>query len=121
MEPGQRLERCGAHERDDALALGSGRDGALERAQPGVEVVGPVAGAAHQARARRRRAGSAPSRAALAWAPRTRDSAEASGMRRRRASWKRSLVQASRAASARARTSGRSVSAASLVEQHGLL
>src|SRR6478735_103668 len=56
---------------------------------------------------------SAPSSAALAWAPRTRDSAPASGMRRRSASWKRSFVHASRAASARPRTSGRSVRTAS--------
>ncbi len=38
----------GAHERDDALALGSRSDGALERAQARIEVLGPVAGAAHQ-------------------------------------------------------------------------
>ena len=48
VEPSQRLERRGAHERDDALALCRGRDGALEGAQTGVEVVGPVARAAHQ-------------------------------------------------------------------------
>ncbi len=42
---------------------------------------------------------SAPSRAALARAPRTRDSAAASGMRRRNASSNRSRVHASRAAS----------------------